>query len=613
MGLGLVVLLIAVVGAIFALGDRYDLGPLAAGRLTTSLARRVSIGSLHVTPGRWLHVELRDFQLDNLPGGTQAVMTTVTTASAEIEAISVLYGPLVVRKLTVDGLQILLEQTSDDRKNWKFGVAAQTAPRPSDRSRLPTLFDAQVTGDVVFRTSSGRPLATHVDRFQLHTEATDKPVRLDGIGSYNGIPIRLEADLASLNALRDAAMPYPARISATSGDTALHFQGTMTEPLDVDGAKGQLELVAPTATAILQITGASGDFHASLRLVGPFEHDGPLWHVSQAVGTLNEDTITAADVKLVEGPRGKSDDLTVDLAFDRLDANALLAAKKKGSIAGADVPLTVDRAPDMLIAAKVAAHELTYAGIHGSDMTFSGSLEPGRIVVDVLSLDYLGAPFRASGQIDAVPGPADSDGGRVTANVDITHMDVQALRQLLAAGDLPLLGRIDGRVLVEATGATLNEAARKARLSAVFVMDSGSISRQLIELASTDARTILRKAAGMSPISCLVGVVDIRGGIGTISPLRIRSADGTITGRGSFDIYRHQIDITVASEARTTNLFALDVPIRVTGLFASPTIRPATLSAAGRAQLSAGDNISQLLPGLQPFARRSPCLSTRAG
>ena len=29
-----------------------------------------------------------------------------------------------------------------------------------------------------------------------------------------------------------------------------------------------------------------------------------------------------------------------------------------------------------------------------------------------------------------------------------------------------------------------------------------------------------------------------------LSPLHIRSADGTITGRGSFDIYRHQIEIT---------------------------------------------------------------------
>jgi uncharacterized protein involved in outer membrane biogenesis len=143
-------------------------------------------------------------------------------------------------------------------------------------------------------------------------------------------------------------------------------------------------------------------------------------------------------------------------------------------------------------------------------------------------------------------------------------------------------------------------------------MENGTISRQLIELAATDARVIFRTAAGMSPITCLVGVVDIRGGIGTVSPLRIRSADGTITGRGWFDIYRQQIDITIASDAKTTSPFALDVPTRVTGSFASPTIRPTALSAAGRAQLSVGDSVNRLLPGLQSFARRSPCLSTRA-
>jgi uncharacterized protein involved in outer membrane biogenesis len=610
-GLGLVALLITVVGAVFALADHYDLAPLAARHLAISLERKVTIGSLHVTPGRWLHVELRDFHLANLPGGTQPVMATMISASAEIDALSLLYGPIVVRRLMVNGLQILLEHTSDDRKNWKFGAATRKlSPQPSGRSGFPTLLDAQITGDVVFRTSSGKPLATHVDRFHLRTEATDKPVRLDGMGSYNGVPIRLEADLASLDALRDAAMPYPARIYTASGDTTLQFEGTMTEPLDLDGAKGQLELVAPTAAAILQIAGASGDFDASLRVAGPFEHDGPLWLVSHALGTLNEDTITAADVKLVEGPRGKPDDLTVNLVFDRVDANVLLAAKKKGAAASADVSLAVDRAPDTLIAAKVAAHELIYHGIHASDMMLTGSLKPGRIAVDVLSLNYLGAPLRATGQIDAARGP--TDGGRVTANVDMASMDIQAVRKLLAVGDLPLLGRMDGRVSVEATGATLNEAARAARLSAVFTMDNGSISRQLIELAATDARMIFRTAAGMSPITCLVGVVDIRGGIGTVSPLRIRSADGTITARGWFDIYRQQIDITIASDAKTTSPFALDVPTRVTGSFASPTIRPTALSAAGRAQLSVGDSVNRLLPGLQSFARRSPCLSTRA-
>jgi uncharacterized protein involved in outer membrane biogenesis len=201
----------------------------------------------------------------------------------------------------------------------------------------------------------------------------------------------------------------------------------------------------------------------------------------------------------------------------------------------------------------------------------------------------------------------------VTANVDMDRMDVQALSKLLGAGELPLNGRIDGDILVEATGATLNQAAHDARLSAVFAMNGGSVARQIIELASTDARTIFRKAAGTTALSCLVAVVDIRQGVGTISPIRVRSAEGTITGRGSFDIYRRQVDITIAADAPTTSLFALDVPLRVTGSFASPTITPATLTRAGREELSAGDDVKRLLPGLQPFARRSRCLSARAG
>ncbi len=612
-GLVLVALVIAAAGFL-ALADRFDLASLAARHLTASLGRRVTIGSLRVAPGRWLYVELRDFQLENLPNGSQPLMATVTSASAEIDALSLLHGPVMARRLSVTGIHLLLEHTSDGKKNWKSDTAAQTAAsKRSDRTSFPTLLDASVTGDVVFRTASGHSLDTHLDQLQLRTQGPDKPVRLDGSGSYNGAPITVEADLASLDALRDTGTAYATDIHVTSGATTLHFQGAMTEPLDVDGAKGKLELLAPNSAAILQVAGASGAFDASLRLLGSIEHDGSLWHLTQASGTLNDDTITAADVKLVEGSYGKPDDVAVDLAFDQLNANVLLAAGKKGSGSEADVPLTIARAPDTLVTVKVSARKLDYNEVRASDVTLSGSLKPGRVTVDLLSLGYLGAPFRASGQIEAVPGPGDKGRGRVTASVDMQRMDVQALRKLLDAGNLPLLGGMDAEVLVEATGATLNQAAREARLSAVFAMNGGSISRQIIELASTDARTIFRHATGMSPISCLVGVVDIRNGRGTVSPLRIRSADGTITGRGTFDIYRHQIDVTIASEARTTSLFALDVPVRVSGSFASPTIRPATLSANGRAELSAGDDVSRLLPALQPFARRSPCLSSRAG
>ena len=71
-GLAIVGLVTTVGGAFFMFGGSHDFAPLVAGRLTSSLARKVTIGSLHVTPGRWLRVELRDFHVANLPNGTQS-------------------------------------------------------------------------------------------------------------------------------------------------------------------------------------------------------------------------------------------------------------------------------------------------------------------------------------------------------------------------------------------------------------------------------------------------------------------------------------------------------------------------------------------------------------
>ena len=245
-GLVTILLLITAVGELLAFGQHFDLAPLAAKHLTASLERRVTIGSLRVTPGRWLQVELRDFQLANLPDGTQPLMATVTSASAEIEAMSLLHGPLIVRALTISGLRLMLERTPGGGRNWNFGASTQTSPqKTSTRSHFPILLDARIAGEVIYKGVKGGSLITNLSDLHLHTETADKPVRLAISGSYNDAPITLEADLASLDTLRDAAAPFSTDIHVTSGDTTLHFLGNMTDPLDVDGAKGMFELIAP--------------------------------------------------------------------------------------------------------------------------------------------------------------------------------------------------------------------------------------------------------------------------------------------------------------------------------------------------------------------------------
>ena len=67
------------------------------------------------------------------------------------------------------------------------------------------------------------------------------------------------------------------------------------------------------------------------------------------------------------------------------------------------------------------------------------------------------------------------------------------------------------------------------------------------------------------------------------------------------------MDLTIGSERSTTGVFALDIPIRVSGPFSSPSVSPAQWSAQGRAQLAAADSLSALPPVLREWARRYPC------
>ena len=178
---------------------------------------------------------------------------------------------------------------------------------------------------------------------------------------------------------------------------------------------------------------------------------------------------------------------------------------------------------------------------------------------------------------------------------------------------MPLSGKLDAQLFASSSGATFNEAARSADVVAAVSMKGGTIARQVIEMASTDIRLLFRKAQGTTPVSCLLGVLTMNAGIGTISPLRIRAASGTVVGEAQFDLYRRTFDLTIGSQPASTGIFALDIPIRVYGTFANPTVRPAQWSPASRARVATATSASRLPPSLLQLVNRNPCLHAQAG
>lgn len=604
-GLGiLVALLVMLAGAGLLLLDRVDLGGFAASRAEAALGRKVAIGSLHVTPGRWLRIEVTGLSIGNVEGGTRPEMVELARASAEVELASLLRGPPVLRAVAVEGLSVLLERGADRLRNWRFGPPKPPQQGPEDRSGLPTLLDAAVKeSELLFRTSSGHVLRTRLREATLRTEGDQAPLLVCAAGTYNDVPVSLDATLEPIARLREAARPYGTRLRLASGETTLQFDGTMTDPLNVDGAVGHAVLRVPDPQAILALAGASeAELDASLDLAGRLEHHGDVWRLTAAKGELAGEAVTVRLAEFTEGQAGKPDAVALDLGFGRLDLNKRLAAGKRARAAEADLPLRVSDAPDPLLAAKITVETLAYSKLQARDVVFEGSLMPGRIAVESFALSTSGARVIASGQVEGR-----GEGGAVTAEVRLQDGDLDTMRRAFGLRDLPLSGRLNGWLAVAAVGDTLNAAAAGARVSAVVGMQNGRIAREVIEMASIDLRLLFRSARGTTPVSCLLGMLEMRGGVGEVAPLRIRSAEGTIAGTASFDLNRKQVDLVIGSVRSTTDFWALDIPVRVAGSFASPSIRPASWSADGRARLAAADAVAPLPARLRAFAQANPC------
>ncbi|MFT8516836.1 MAG: hypothetical protein ABF673_07170, partial [Acetobacter persici] len=220
-----------------------------------------------------------------------------------------------------------------------------------------------------------------------------------------------------------------------------------------------------------------------------------------------------------------------------------------------------------------------------------------------LSLDYLGANLKASGKIEA----ADKGASHVGASVNVSGADIEKLRQVLGFGPVPLQGRVDMQIRADATQKTLNAAVHAADVAAAVSMTSGSLDRKVIGLVSADLRMLFNKPKGMTPVACMLGVVSSRAGVGQALPLRIRTGDGTVAANARFDLNRKWFDLTFGSQASTTGRFALDIPVRVSGSFSSPKVRPASWSAEGRAMMAQTERLNTLPAGVKQFALKNAC------
>jgi uncharacterized protein involved in outer membrane biogenesis len=564
-----------------------------------ALDRRVAVAGLRVGWGNPLALELTGLRLANAGWGSAPDMLSVERLSATIDLGSLLRGVIRFENLRLDKPALLLERDANGVGNWHFGGSASGAGGlaivPKNRSQFPTLIDFGVhDGRVTYRATSS-DLRIDFHDMAIRSPGDDQAVSLSLDGAYNGSPTRLTATTDSYIVMRNAAVPFGADFSLANDAATIGFRGTMMEPLDFDGVSGKIDIDAKQLGAFLHLLGAELRADFPFTIAGAFDRAGAKWNIGEAQGQVAADPF-GGTLTLTEGGRGAPDSLAAGLDFATLDLAPVIGPSQSGK----PVSLRLESDPSVFVDARIAAKRLTYETRHLAEFALALRTRPGEITVSELSFAFGDGKVAASGSATAMGARS-----RIAASAALNGADAGAVAAALAAEPGQLAGTLDGRLIVEMTGATLSDALKTSSGEAVLAMTGGRVSRDLIERASTDLRTLFRSGEGWMPVSCLLGIAVLRNGVATIAPLRLRTPETTLVGGGQVDLVTGKVDMTVKTEAGSTSLLALKLPLRISGDFNGLHALPSFAASAPPPTI--GDPGHLATTELQLLAERSPC------
>lgn len=596
----LVVVLLAGAGLLWAMNLDYRSYVEREG--SAALGRQVTIGALTIGWGDPLRIEIRDLRIANASWGTRPEMAQVAHILALVDVWPLLDGRIRYRSLDVTGTDILLERDEKGSGNWKFpssGGSGGIALVPKDRSEFPTLLDfALQDATVTYRTSSGKPLVIALKQAAVQTPGEDQPVTIKADGAYNDLPARLTATTDSFIRLRDASRPFVEAVTLKNEDSTIAFEGPLMNPLDFDAIeKAALTIDSKNFGQLLEAFDAGLDAAFPVKLNGSLSRQGSHWQIDGITGATAANPVTGSFV-LDEGPRGGSDKMAITARYDRLRLDSMLG-KQQGGGDWKSMALTLPEKSAPAIEADLAAKSLTYGKTTLKGFALVGRAAPGAVDIDSVKFALAGATFEANGTAER-----DGKAVRLQLNAGLPGGNLGALLETFGAATSEIAGKISARLTLAARAATLGDILKQGQGSAVFEMTEGKVSRDLLEKASVDLRTIFREGKGMSAIQCLLGVAVVKNGIAQVSPLILRTGEATLSGGGTIDLGRNAIDLTIRSDPKSTGFFALDIPIRISGGLDAPKAAPDSKS-----KFEPGLALPELPKPISRVAEESRCLA----
>jgi len=634
-GAVLVLLLIAV-GALLLFVSSDNFKSILADRAGSATGRSVEIaGDVDIDWGRTTRVTLSQIKIGNADWGSEPLMAAAERVEFTIRLPALLRGDVVLPEVVMIRPTALLERNKEGKTNWDFSqnpdaAAAAEAVSPDDRSEFPVIGRLVVReGRITYRDPEhGIDLASKVDT--ASGANGQEEVRLNGEGTFEGKPFRLDLAAGSLLQLRESSQPYPLHVDAVIGDTKGTIQGTMGDPVKMQGLDIRMDISGPDLAQLFPIVGIPLPSTPPYRLAGRLEREGERWKFTEMKGRVG-DSDMAGD--LAVDTAGERPKLTAELVSTRLDFDDLAGlvgatpSTKAGEAASAeqkkkaeeqkesgrvlpdrDIDLSRLRAMDMEVS--LTGKDVIAPSLPMQDFKAKFQLEKGRLTVEPLSFGI------ASGRIEGrlvLNGREDVP----SASTDLKIRSIK-LAEFFKGSEFAeeMGGTFGGRIELEGTGRSTAELLGGADGGAVVVMSGGKLSNLLLEIVGIDIAEALGFVIGEDKpvaVRCAVADFKVTDGLLKTQTFVIDTTDTNVTGEGTINLKNEKMDLKLEAHPKDPSLLSARTPVLIGGKLADPKfgVDPSQAVARGAAAVVLGallTPLAALLPMIElGLGEDTPC------
>lgn len=622
--LGLAGLVVIGIGAFLLLFDWNDARGFIARRASATLNREVAIdGDLRVHIGNPIRIHVEGLRVANADWARDKDMVAIQALDATLRPWPILRGNWELPELTFQAPKVILEKNDKGEANWNFGPPtagkeiAKEAATPDKRGDLPVIGRLSIAdGRLRYRDPTSDIDIDNSISTATGDNDTDM-VKLDGKGDFAGKAFTLAVEGGSLLSLRDDPKPYPIRIDAAVGKTRGRIEGSVAEPVKLEGIDLSVALGGDDLAEIFPILGIPTPKTRPYSISGHLSREGGLWAFHGMNGKVGESDLSG-DVSVDtnrERPLVKA-----ELTSDRLaaqDLAGLIGASPRGSgdyptrgrgrvIPATPVNVEMLRNADMEVRLRGKHVEAPFTPLDDLDMTIR--LTGGDLHFDPLSLGIGGGRITGAVQVDGsrkVPA--------LRTNLDIRAMKLSTFfKETSFAGQIG--GTVAGRIQLAGSGGTVADLLAGSDGKIGMSVDGGRVTSLAVKGLKTnilETLGVVLTGSQPMPFNCLVANMSVEKGIARAEALVLDTPETLVTGKGTVSLRNEALDLRIVGDSKEAQIFATHVPVLVRGTLGNPDIGidPTESAARGAAAVALGVLLTPLagvLPFLDPGSDEQP-------